>query len=153
MAKMHIASEDRPAVKAECLRLLTSLDLDAARMQLISSFVDSYLRLNVEEAYVFRQTVATFSAPQRERSMKLMTSWKLEGIEEGRIAQSQKIEIQQLRRRFGDLTETQEARIRRLSLERLEDLADALLDFKIPSDLDAWLSAVPDSELVEHREE
>jgi hypothetical protein len=153
MAKMRIASEDRPAVKAECLRLLTSLDLDAARMQLISSFVDSYLRLNAAEANTFRQAVETFSPPQKERSMRLMTSWKLEGIEEGKVAEAQKLGIKLLRRRVGELSEMQESRIRRLSLDRLEDLADALLDFKHSRDLDAWLNAVPESELVEHRQD
>jgi hypothetical protein len=36
MAKMNIAVEERPQVKAECLRLLITLRLDPARMQLIS---------------------------------------------------------------------------------------------------------------------
>jgi hypothetical protein len=40
MAKMNIASEDRPRVKSECLRLLATLRLDPARMQLISGFID-----------------------------------------------------------------------------------------------------------------
>jgi hypothetical protein len=43
MAKMSIARQDRPRVKAECLRL------NDAKMQLISGFVATYLRLNAEE--------------------------------------------------------------------------------------------------------
>ena len=50
MAKMKIAPQDRPKVKAECLRLLATLSLDPARMQLISGFVDTYLRLNAAES-------------------------------------------------------------------------------------------------------
>jgi hypothetical protein len=42
MAKMNIADKDRPHVKLECLRLLTTLRLDPARMQLVSGFVDTY---------------------------------------------------------------------------------------------------------------
>lgn len=42
MAKMNIAPEDRPRVKFECLRLLATLRLDPARMQLISGFIDTY---------------------------------------------------------------------------------------------------------------
>ena len=49
MAKMKIAPQDHPKVKAECLRLLATLSLDPARMQLISGFVDTYLRLNPAE--------------------------------------------------------------------------------------------------------
>jgi hypothetical protein len=43
MAKMKIAARDRPRVKLECLRLLTTLRLDPARMRLISGFVDTRL--------------------------------------------------------------------------------------------------------------
>jgi hypothetical protein len=39
MAKMNIVVEDRPKVKFECLRLLATLRLDPARMQLISGFI------------------------------------------------------------------------------------------------------------------
>ena len=49
MAKMRIATKDRPKVKAACLRLLATLRLDPARMRLISGFVDTYLRLDAEE--------------------------------------------------------------------------------------------------------
>ena len=53
MAKMKIPKSDRPIVKAQCLRLLVSLKLNPAKMQLISSFIDSYLRLNQPEEQIF----------------------------------------------------------------------------------------------------
>jgi hypothetical protein len=49
MAKMDIAPEDRPKVKAECLRLLVTLQLDPAKSLLISSFIDTYLRMSQTE--------------------------------------------------------------------------------------------------------
>ena len=48
MAKMNIADSDRPKVKLECLRLLATLRLNPAKMQLISGFIDSYLQLNAK---------------------------------------------------------------------------------------------------------
>lgn len=57
MAKMNISPSERPIVKAECLRLLTTLRLDPARMQLISGFVDTYLTLNEAEEQTFLQTI------------------------------------------------------------------------------------------------
>jgi hypothetical protein len=42
MAKMRIEKKDRPKVKAECLRLLVTLKLNPAKMQLISGFIDTY---------------------------------------------------------------------------------------------------------------
>jgi hypothetical protein len=53
MAKMKIDPLDRPTVKAQCLRLLVTLKLDPAKMQFISSFVDTYLRLNSTEETIF----------------------------------------------------------------------------------------------------
>ena len=53
---MNIPTAERPQVKAECLRLLTTLQLDPARMQLISEFVGVYLELNAAEEEIFKDT-------------------------------------------------------------------------------------------------
>ena len=47
----------------------------------------------------------------------------------------------QLNRRCGSLSTATTARIQALPLEQLEALAEALLDFTGPADLDAWLAA------------
>jgi predicted transposase YdaD len=52
-----------------------------------------------------------------------------------------KVTLRQLGRRCGPLSAEQENQIRRLPLERLEALAEALLDFEGMADLNAWLSA------------
>src|SRR4051794_3237983 len=83
MAKMKIGPEDRPRVKLECLRLLATLHLDLAKMQLISGFVDTYLRLNQEEQQTFRREVGVLNLAEKESVMHLTTSWKEEGIVEG----------------------------------------------------------------------
>ncbi len=143
MAKMRITPEDRPRVKLECLRLLATLRLDSAKAQLISGFVDSYLRLNAPEQQAFNQQLAAISPPEQEATMELMTSWKEEGLLQGRQEGQQQgtsaTVLRQLRRRFGPLAEAQEARVSALPTERLEGLAEARLDFTAPTDLDAWL--------------
>ncbi len=85
MAKMNIEPQDRAKVKAECLRLLVTLKLDPARMQLISGFVDTYLRLNSSEKIVFEQEISTFNQPIQENVMQITTSWMEEGIEQGKL--------------------------------------------------------------------
>ena len=55
MAKMAIAPADRVRVKAECLRLLITLKLDPARSRFISGFIDTYLRLERDEAQRFER--------------------------------------------------------------------------------------------------
>ena len=62
-----------------------------------------------------------------------------EGRQEGRQEGELELALRLLRRRCGELTPQQVARIRALPLERLEALAEALLDFQNPQDLDAWL--------------
>jgi predicted transposase YdaD len=58
-----------------------------------------------------------------------------QGRQEGEL----ELALRLLRRRCGELTPQQVARIRALPLERLEALAEALLDFQNLQDLDAWL--------------
>jgi len=83
MAKMKIAPRDRAKVKAQCLRLLVTLRLDAARMQLISGFVDTYLNLNSSEEIEFQQEISTFIQPEQEGVMQITTSWMRRGLEQG----------------------------------------------------------------------
>jgi predicted transposase YdaD len=62
-----------------------------------------------------------------------------EGRQEGRQEGELELALRLLRRRCGELTPQQASRIRALPLERLEALAEALLDFQNLQDLDAWL--------------
>jgi hypothetical protein len=80
---MKIDSADRPRVKVECLRLLATLWLDPARTRLISGFVDTYLRLTMQEEQVFQGEVGTLEATEREGIMQIVTSWMEQGIAEG----------------------------------------------------------------------
>ena len=84
MAKMKIPASERPQVKAECLRLLITLKLDPARMQLISGFVDVYLNLNAAEEELFQVTADRMGLLQEDKYMELVTSWEREGIKKGR---------------------------------------------------------------------
>ena len=131
MAKMRIAPQDRPKVKIECLRLLATLRLDPARTQLISGFVDTYLRLNATEERVFQSELDTMGLKEEEQVMQIVTSWMEQA--------TQKLVLRQLNRRVGTLEPSLEERIRELPLDRLEALGEDLLDFSNMSDLVNWL--------------
>jgi len=143
MAKMKIAPQERPRVKLECLRLLATLRLDPARMQLISGFVDTYLRLSESEAAVFDEELSKIEPREiKEGVMQLTTSWKEEGLREGRregIEREQNLVIRQLKRRLGSLTTHLEDQVKQLPIEEVEALGEALLDFEREEDLVAWL--------------
>ncbi len=140
MAKMKISPQDRPQVKAECLRLLVTLKLDPARMQLISGFVDTYLNLDPQEESLFQSHLSTMELQQQEQIMELTTSWKEEGRIEGRQEGQSNTVLRQLNRKLGSLPSAIATQIKSLELDRLDALTEDLLDFNSLEDLQTWLS-------------
>jgi Domain of unknown function (DUF4351) len=141
MAKMSIDPADRPRVKVECLRMIAKLRLDRARTFLISGFIDSYLRLNSAEQEQFRVEVDKIKLPQeRENIMEITTSWKEEGRIEGRVEGQRALAIKLLTRKLGNLSPELLSRLNGLSLDRVEALAEELLDFTSVGDLEVWLA-------------
>jgi predicted transposase YdaD len=67
-----------------------------------------------------------------------------EGLEAGRQQEAAALAIRQLSRRCGSLDEGSRARLSSLTLQQLEQLAEDLLDFREPGDLQAWLAANAD---------
>jgi len=160
MARMGMEQSERARVKLECLRLLTSLRLDRARQRLISGFVDTYLPLDQAETLQFNDQADTvLEHVEKEKIMELTTSWKeegraegkvegkaegkvegiAEGKAEGRVEGEVRVVLRLLERRCGVLPPPLLERVRGLSLERLEDLAEALLEFNGAADLERWL--------------
>jgi predicted transposase YdaD len=73
---------------------------------------------------------------EQERQMPYITSIERMGIEEGRKEGRKEGE---LTRRVGLVPEAMTDRIQQLTIEQLEALADALLDFTKLNDLVSWL--------------
>ena len=157
MAKMKIAPRDRAKVKAQCLRLLVTLRLDAARMQLISGFVDTYLNLNSSEEIEFQQEISTFIQPEQEGVMQITTSWMRYGLEQGLeqglerglergleqgLARERNLIIRLIKRKLGAIDVDIESRIMPLNIDDLERVGEALLDFSTVEDLTNWLNAL-----------
>lgn len=148
MAKMAMQPAERPRVKLECLRLLATLRLNPARMQLISGFVDTYLKLSREEERTFQAGVQATAKKERKKVMEIVTSWMKQGIQqglqqgrqEGRQEGEFAVLLRLLNRRFGKVGVRLQSRIRKLPIDRLEAMAEALLDFKTVDDLKQWLN-------------
>jgi Domain of unknown function (DUF4351) len=145
MSKMQIAPEDRPRVKVECLRLLVTLQLDPARMTLISGFIDTYLRLNEQEESQFSEQIGRIRpVEQRGQVMQIVISWMERGIEQGRV-EGQRTEalallLRQLTHRFKSLSSETQQQIGQLSLTQLETLGVEFLDFADVAALHHWLT-------------
>ncbi|MGF1521137.1 MAG: Rpn family recombination-promoting nuclease/putative transposase [Leptolyngbyaceae cyanobacterium] len=152
MSKMQIDPEDRPKVKAECLRILATLQLNPARTRLISGFIDTYLQLNESEEQAFEAELNKIEASEREGIMEIVTTWMERGIEQGReegrqvgreegsLQEARSLTRRLLHHRFGPLSVSIKSRIEALSLTQLEALAEAVLDFAELSDLEDWLA-------------
>ncbi|MFZ9738929.1 MAG: DUF4351 domain-containing protein [Prochlorotrichaceae cyanobacterium] len=65
---------------------------------------------------------------------------RAEGLQEGRQEEAANLVLRLLMRRFGTLSSEQRDRFRALSITQLEELAEALLDFKTLADLEVWLA-------------
>lgn len=61
------------------------------------------------------------------------------GEQQGRLAEGRSLVLRLLNRRLGELPPDVQAQIETLSLEQVENLAEALLDFQDIADLEAWL--------------
>ncbi|WP_462322822.1 DUF4351 domain-containing protein [Halochromatium sp.] len=77
----------------------------------------------------------------REIVAKNQPIWLEEGRQEGRQREAQRVALRLLRRRLGSLSKAQQARVQALSVDQLEDLIEALLDFSAAADLETWLNA------------
>lgn len=64
------------------------------------------------------------------------------GLQEGRRAEATALVLRQLKRRLGRLPLTQEKRVQALSVEQLEVLGEALLDFTDIADLESCLAGL-----------
>jgi len=68
-----------------------------------------------------------------------------EGREAGRQQEAAALAVRLLVRRFGSLDQASRERLASLSLPRLEQLAEDLLDFSGPCDLQGWLATTTDA--------
>ena len=144
MAKMDIKPTERAKVKLECLRLLVTLKLDRAKMQLISGFVDTYLKLNAEELKIFNQHIEEIIPQEKEQIMEIVTSWMeqgiQQGIQQGKTEEALWLVLRLLKKRFGAMDAELETKLSQLALENIEELSESLLDFSSYEDLTNWLN-------------
>jgi predicted transposase YdaD len=116
-------------------------DLDTVVLPML---VQRFPQLTEEEIMVIA------GIPREEiRHTRAVQDWlaegRQEGLQEGRQEGRQEgeatVTLRQLNRRCAPLSEATTAQIQALPVDKLEALADALLDFQGPADLAAWLAA------------
>jgi predicted transposase YdaD len=73
---------------------------------------------------------------------EILAEGEQRGEQRGRKAEGQLLILRQLTRRVGELPQDMLNRIETLSLEQLENLGEALLDFQAIADLEAWFATL-----------
>ncbi len=94
--------------------------------------VEAMLGLRLEETRVYKDA----SAEGEERGI---AKGRLEGKLEGKLEGEQALVLRLLSRRIGMIAPKTEAQIKTFSLNQLEELGEALLDFSSSADLDLWM--------------
>jgi predicted transposase/invertase (TIGR01784 family) len=90
---------------------------------------------------VLREEIVRESVIYQEIVEKATAKGKAEGRAEGIHEGEASLVVRQLRHRIGEVDSALEARVRSLSVEQLEALGEALLDFSSSNELVAWLSS------------
>ncbi|WHY81797.1 transposase [Siminovitchia fortis] len=122
LSKMGYTKKEKVKVKKEFLRMLLRLQLDPARMQMLTSFFETYLKLDEKEQLILMEEIQMMEPKEEAELMELITSWEKKGREEGEKQEKIKIAKNMLKKG------TDEAfiiEVTGLSKEELEEIKKA----------------------------
>ncbi|MFN6185345.1 MAG: DUF4351 domain-containing protein, partial [Microcystis sp.] len=125
----------------ELERLSPNNPLKSASLNLLYNLSRNLEALSkkTQEDREFIMRLAPLYQQDREQAVQEgVQQGRQQGLEQGRIQEANLV-IRLLQRRFGEIPQNLEEIIRKLPVERLEDLGLALLDFDTLTDLDNWL--------------
>jgi len=139
LSKMGYQKKERVQVKLEFLRMLVHMELDPARMTLLTGFFETYLRLDETEQRKLEEEMGKMDEKEASRMIELTTSWEEKGRSKGRIEGQAEMLLRLLKKRFNDIPAELENQVRTLSEEKLEQLAEAIFDLKTIEDVRGFL--------------
>ncbi len=127
LSKMGFPEKEKIRVKLEFLRLLTRLKLDPARLELITGFFETYLKLNQKEEEQLSQELGKINQKETDLIMQITTSWHEKGKIEGKIEKAREAICKFMAKRFGvDSGETMQKIKQIPALEILDSLMEEL---------------------------
>jgi transcription termination factor NusB len=128
---------ERKVQKLALVRRLYEKGLSEQVVVNLLAFVDWMLTLPPDLEEQFKLEVQLLEAG---RSMKYVTSFERSGIEIGKQQEALSLVTRLLNRRLGKIDDALLEQVRSLSVEELEALGEAILDFTSVTDLTNWLS-------------
>jgi hypothetical protein len=149
---MRVGQNERARLAVMFLESLAAVNLSEEEREIVTEFFFGHLRLDHDEKLQLKEELTKVGGMSSEEIRELVkishnpfVEWGREegmekGREEGRLREAELV-LRLLRRKFGVLAAEQADSIRKLSIEKLEALAEALLYFQCIGDLDAWLAS------------
>ncbi|MEB3335852.1 MAG: DUF4351 domain-containing protein [Leptolyngbyaceae bacterium] len=129
----------RKAWKLQLIRRLYDQGYPRREVVNLFKFIDWVMKLPVDLDQAFWTELRTYEEEQR---MPYITSVERigfeRGIQEGRQEEGRSLVLKLLTRRVGEIPESLKSPITQLSVDQLEALGEALLDFRELADLEAW---------------
>ena len=80
---------------------------------------------------------------EEEETMRYVSTIERMAKQEGRREEGRSLVLRLLTRRMGELPESVADQVSKLSVESLEELGEALLDFRGMENFDAWIASYP----------
>jgi len=146
----ELAEADGESMELKLVRLIVEPQQSAVdkAQQLVEQAVDTPSRLSASVIIEMIETIIVYKFPhlswQEVEAMFGLSELKQtrvyqQGREEGREHEARSLVLRLLNRRVGELSVSVVEQVNQLSLDALEALGEALLDFQTMDDLDLWL--------------
>ena len=84
LSQMGYQEKERVQVKLEFLRMLVRMELDPARMTLLTGFFETYLRLNEVEERKLEEAMGKIDEKEARKMIEITTSWEEKGRVKGK---------------------------------------------------------------------
>jgi predicted transposase/invertase (TIGR01784 family) len=133
----------RGSVQSQAIIELQALPLDhpyqKATLELVYNLREN-LRVNQELETDDRELIMRLEPLYQRNREQAKEEGRQEGKQEGKQEGEKNLILRLLHRRIGEIDSLLIERITGLSIEQLENLGEALLDFSSVADLEAWLT-------------
>ena len=140
LSKMGYQNKERVQVKLEFLRMLVRMELDPARMTLLTGFFETYLILNEEEERKLEEEMGKVDEKEAKRMIEITTSWEEKGRVKGKAEGQASILLRLLKKKFGNVPVEMENRVMTMPTEKLQNLAEAIFDLGTLNEVDNFIN-------------
>ncbi|ABI68071.1 conserved hypothetical protein [Syntrophomonas wolfei subsp. wolfei str. Goettingen G311] len=120
--------------------MLVRMELDPARMTLLTGFFETYLILNKAEEKKLEEEMGKIDEKEAKRMLEITTSWEEKGRVKGKAEGQASILLRQLKKKFGFLPVEMENSVMSMPVEKLQELAEAIFDLETIDDVNSFIS-------------